>query len=112
MSVIAARGGAYGTGYQGDESLGERIREALATHRGCASSDVMFQENKEKYYNPSAPQTADDDLVEVFNIMRNLNQQALYVPLMVRRLGQKLQQNTRMLHRWCAFDITQHPLHI
>jgi len=68
-------------------SLGGRIRRALTHHIGFAGSDIDIQENKVKYFNPANPLSPDSNLVEVFGLMRGLNQAALADPYLCRNGG-------------------------
>lgn len=57
--------------------LGESVSRALTHHFGINPDDIFIQENVEKYYNADHPLTADQELKEVFQLMRGLNETAL-----------------------------------
>jgi len=63
-------------------SLEGEIKSVLSKHFLCSPERIIFQENKTKYHNESAPLTADDDLSEIFHLMKNLNIEGITDPLL------------------------------
>ena len=88
----------------GQTSLAECVRRALSEHHGTGLCEILLQENKEKYYNTTAPHKADGDLQEVFQLMRLLNRQALMDPELGQSKINRLSFSdalTMILDRFC-----------
>jgi len=65
-------------------SLSDKVQFAVSRQSGYPLHAVITQENKEKYYDSDNPYSADDNLTEVFGLMRELNRQALSNPDLCR----------------------------
>lgn len=59
------------------EDLNTKIRSALSLQLDLPESAIYLQENKEKYYDPQSPFAANEELMEVFCLMKGLNEDAL-----------------------------------
>jgi len=60
-----------------EADLNSRIRSALSLQLDLPESTIYLQENKAKYYDPNSPFAPNQELTEVFLLMRGLNEHAL-----------------------------------
>jgi len=58
-------------------SLSDKVQRTVAQQSRYPIQSIITQENKEKYFDADNPYAADDNLQEVFSLMRELNRQAL-----------------------------------
>ncbi len=58
-------------------SLRERIQSAIALHTEFQPDSILTQENRDKYSAQGSNEDTSDHLVEVFDLMRELNEQGL-----------------------------------
>ncbi len=54
-------------------SLDAAVQEAISQFLGIPSEQILTQPNVDKYFDPERPNAANDDLREVFAVMRDLN---------------------------------------
>lgn len=57
--------------------LRQRIQSSISLHTEFHPDTILTQENRDKYSAPSTPDSASGHLIEVFDLMRQLNEQGL-----------------------------------
>ena len=60
----------------GPLSLQQRVHRAIACHTEFSLDTILTQDNRVKYTNEGSSETATGPLDEVFQLMRQLNEQA------------------------------------
>ena len=66
------------TDFHQNYSLEERVKQAVFSHTEFSLSQIITQDNKQKYYDSSRPLHQHEYLDEVFHMMATLNEQGLH----------------------------------
>lgn len=70
-----------------DIALADCVTRALNHHIGIEVDDIYTQDNVAKYFDSEQPLVANQELTEVFELMRGLNEGALASPLLCQTKG-------------------------